>query len=245
MQISYPLLKALFFHISSSTIVSQVKHFWHVCTLWDSILSICFVSCSWNPTLYAKPTTPFKWKLLKLTEQCYPVVLFDYLIKQYKMFTNFSVCEKYANYSSKRCWEVTFLWYCLLCCTRYFKLIRVPGRNRKVRSFIWKGLCSTFLSYRFWTCEVVVTFEAPVWNPKMWFIKNESWLSSSASLWRCCCCSLLKDRQAVSCFHTTRTDIFKVFGWKFHYIQYLLVGSVCAMSYFPYLEMRNVKGSHE
>ena len=88
-QISYPLLKEFFFHTSSSTIVSQVKHFWHVCTLWDSILSIWFVSCTWNPTLYAKPTSPFKWKLLKLTEQCYPVVLFDYLIKQYKMFTTF------------------------------------------------------------------------------------------------------------------------------------------------------------
>ena len=56
---------------------------------------------------------------------------------------------------------------------------------------------------------------------------------------------LLKDRQGVSRFHTTRTDIFKAFGRKLHYIQYLLVGSACAMSCFPYLEMSNVKGSHE
>ena len=91
------------------------ESYWTVisCSIVDYVVQGCskFWVCGLNPMVW-----PFKWKL---TEQYFPVAL---LIMLYKVL-NFWVCGwnpmvwpfKWKPLSS------AFLWYCLLCRTRWFK----------------------------------------------------------------------------------------------------------------------------
>jgi len=75
----------------------------------------------------------------------------------------------------------TFLWYSLLCCTRWFNFW-VCGWNTKVWPFKWKWLSSSYFHYivqggsQFWVWG---------WNPKVWPFKWK--LLSSTFLWSVYC----------------------------------------------------------
>ena len=67
--------------------------------------------CGWNPMVW-----PLKWKLLS---SYFFVVLF---IMLYKLVLNFESVDEilWCYHSIEGYWAVIFLWYFLLCCTKWF-----------------------------------------------------------------------------------------------------------------------------
>ena len=74
----------------------------------------------------------------------------------------------------------TFLWRCLLCCTRWFLLL-ILWMKPEVWPFKWKLLSSTFL----WSCLLcfVERFQLWVcgWNPKLWSFEWRLYWAQTAS----------------------------------------------------------------
>ena len=56
---------------------------------------------------------------MKATEQYFPVVLFTMLYKVILTFESVDEILK-CDHSNERYSAILFLWYCLLCCTRWF-----------------------------------------------------------------------------------------------------------------------------
>ena len=74
----------------------------------------------------------------------------------------------------------TFLWYCLLCCTRWFLLVSLWG-HPKVWPFEWKLLSSTFLWYCLLCCTRWFLLVSLWGHPKVWPFEWK--LLSSTFLW--------------------------------------------------------------
>ena len=56
---------------------------------------------------------------MKATEQYFPVVLFI-MLYMYKVVLTFESVDEILKCYQKKLMSSTFLWYCLLCCPRWF-----------------------------------------------------------------------------------------------------------------------------